>query len=125
MPRREILVTDDAVDDTRRVKLSREETAEMEVMIESDPDKATALARNFLSGVIRPDSITPTMTGGNFTDSVRGEASLKAPTIIFLTARIDLESVDGITNLLGSPCVVNSDPVDDGVASIGHSLGAL
>lgn len=105
MPRRETLVTDDAVDDTRRAKLSRDETAEIEVMIESDPAKATALARNFLSRVIRPDSITQTMTGGNFKETARGEAPPTA--------------------LLGSPCVVRSAPVDDGVAFIGHALGAL
>ncbi len=123
MDKRKILVVDDVLDYTRLVKLSLEATGEYEVRVESDPLVVVETAREFKPDVILLDVIMPGMEGGDLAKQLNDDSELGSIPIVFLTASVEPDLVDGRPMLHGMHCLMKPAAVDDITEIIDEVLG--
>lgn len=86
--RKRVLIIDDEVGFARMVKLNLEKTGAFEVRTENIPTAALAAAREFKPDVILLDVIMPAMDGGDVSNQIKRDRTLRDIPIIFLTATV-------------------------------------
>jgi len=86
--KKRILIIDDEASFARMVKLNLEKTGNFEVRMESMPATALATAREFKPDLILLDVIMPNMDGGDVSNQIKRDRSLRETPIIFLTATV-------------------------------------
>lgn len=86
--KKRILIVDDEVSFARMVKLNLEKTGQFEVRTENKATYALSAARDFKPDLILLDVIMPSMDGGDVSNQLRRDRTLKDVPIIFLTATV-------------------------------------
>lgn len=86
MTRMRILIVDDEVGAARLLKANLELTNVYEVRVESSPENAVAVAREFEPHLVLLDLVMPKMSGGEVVRALRSEPGLECVPIALLTA---------------------------------------
>jgi CheY-like chemotaxis protein len=86
--KRKILIIDDEASFARMVKLNLEKTGAFEVRTETKATYAVAAAREFRPDLILLDVIMPTMDGGDVSNQIKRDRTLRDTPIVFLTATV-------------------------------------
>lgn len=122
--KKRVLVVDDVEDYTRLVKLTMEATGEYEVLVHSDPTTVVSTAKEYGPHVILLDVIMPGMDGTEVARDLMADPDLHAVTIVFLTASVEPQMVDGRPTFNGLPCLSKPAAIDDILEVIDDSLGS-
>ena len=101
MPKKKILIVDDAADYTRLVRLNLEQTGEFEVREVNHAPAAIATAREFKPDLILLDVIMPAMDGGDVKARMQSDPHLKEIPVIFLTAALSTNETHGLPQRSG------------------------
>lgn len=110
MTKKKILVVDDERGFTEMLKLNLETTGKYEVVIENDSSNAFKTAIAFNPDLIFMDIIMPKMEGPDVVCQFRNNAELKNIPIVFLTATVRHDEVEGENGIvagyqfLAKPC---------------------
>ncbi len=113
-----ILLVDDEPDFTRLLRANLELTGVYEVQMENAPAQALATARAFRPDLIVLDFLMPGMDGGEVAAQIRADSELKRTPILFLTAVVSGQEVDGWINKISGPCLAKPITPDDLIAWI-------
>jgi CheY-like chemotaxis protein len=87
-PKTRILIIDDEAGFARMVKLNLEKTGRFEVRVENKAPYAVPTAREFRPDLILLDVIMPAMDGGDVSNQIKRDRTLRDTPIIFLTATV-------------------------------------
>jgi DNA-binding response OmpR family regulator len=123
MTRPRILLIDDEPSFTRMLKMNLERRG-YEVMVENDGRNAYAVAQQFKPDFIFLDVIMPDVDGGEAASQIRGDASLEAVPIVFLTAGVSRETTQARKNVIGGEIyLAKPASVDEVVRCVERLLG--
>src|SRR6185503_7898156 len=86
--KKRVLVIDDEASFARMVKLNLEKTGEFEVRVENKANYAVSTAREFRPDLILLDVIMPAMDGGDVSNQIKRDRTLRDIPLIFLTATV-------------------------------------
>lgn len=111
MEKKKILIIDDEADFTKLVKLNLERTGKYEVETENHGSSALDAAKAFNPDLIILDILMPDMEGSEVASQLKEEENTKDIPILFLTAMIGKEEVNGSGGIIGGHHFV-SKPVD-------------
>lgn len=121
--KKKILIVDDEVSFARMVKLNLEKTGAFEVRAENKASYALAAAREFKPDLIILDVIMPTMDGGDVSNQIKRDRTLRHTPIIFLTATVSkLEAGEDGLNSGGALFLAKPVSIDLLVARINEHL---
>jgi CheY-like chemotaxis protein len=119
MPKKKILVVDDAKSLTTLLKLNLEDTGDYEVRVENWAEDALPAAREFKPDLVLLDIIMPRMAGGDVVALFRADPELKNTPIVFITAAVPphiVEENDGIICEL--PCLAKPVTIEKVIEAI-------
>jgi CheY-like chemotaxis protein len=119
MPKKKILVVDDAKSLTTLLKLNLEDTGDYEVRVENWAEDALPAAREFKPDLVLLDIIMPRMAGGDVVAQFRADPELKTTPIVFITAAVPphiVEENDGIICEL--PCLAKPVTIEKVIEAI-------
>jgi CheY-like chemotaxis protein len=119
MPKKKILVVDDAKSLTTLLKLNLEDTGDYEVRVENWAEDALPAAREFKPDLVLLDIIMPRMAGGDVVAQFRADPELKNTPIVFITAAVPphiVEENDGIICEL--PCLAKPVTIEKVIEAI-------
>jgi CheY-like chemotaxis protein len=101
MSLKRLLLIDDEEPFTRLLKLNLEETGRFTVRVETDGRKALEAAHEFEPDLILLDVIMPDADGGEIAATMRAHAKLKKVPIVFLTAAVSQQELEGPSGVIG------------------------
>ena len=101
MIKKKILIIDDEEDFTKFIKLNLEQTGEYEVRTENKGELGVAAAREFKPNLIFLDVMMPGVDGGEVCYQLKNSRDTENIPVIFLTAAVKKEEVDGYTGIMG------------------------
>lgn len=110
--KKRVLLIDDEADFTELLKLTLSKLG-YEVASENCPNRALATARNFLPDIVFLDVIMPGMSGAQVACQLRADRILKSTPVIFLTATVDREEVQGAVGKIDNHAVMAKPPSTD------------
>jgi CheY-like chemotaxis protein len=87
-PKKRILIIDDEASFARMVKLNLEKTGKFDVRVENKANYAVSTAREFRPDLILLDVIMPAMDGGDVSNQIKRDRTLRDIPLIFLTATV-------------------------------------
>ena len=125
MSLKRLLLIDDEEPFTRLLKLNLEETGRFTVRVETDGRKALEAAHEFEPDLILLDVIMPEADGGEIAATMRADPKLKRVPIVFLTAAVSRQELEGPSGVIGGRLFV-AKPVNKQalVQLIDSQLGA-
>jgi len=101
MSLKRLLLIDDEEPFTRLLKLNLEETGRFTVRVETDGRKALEAAHEFEPDLILLDVIMPDADGGEIAATMRADPKLKRVPIVFLTAAVSRQELEGPFGVIG------------------------
>lgn len=111
MIKKRILVIDDEEGFTKFIKLNLEDTGAYEVRTENNGKLGFSAAKEFKPNVIFLDVMMPGMDGGEVRYQLENDQDTKNIPVIFLTAAVKKEEMDGYTGIMGGNLFI-AKPVD-------------
>ena len=111
MIKKRILVIDDEENFTKFIKLNLEQTGEYEVRTENKGESGITAAKEFKPNLIFLDVMMPRMDGGEVRYQLNNDQDTKNIPVIFLTAAVKKEEMDGYTGIMGGNLFI-AKPVD-------------
>jgi DNA-binding response OmpR family regulator len=105
------LVIDDEEDFTKFIKLNLEQTGQYEVRTENKGEAGIIAAREFKPNLIFLDVMMPGVDGGEVCYQLKNNQDTENIPVIFLTAAVKKEEVDGYTGIMGGNLFI-AKPVD-------------
>lgn len=101
MSLKRLLVVDDEEPFTRLLKLNLEDTGRYTVQVETDGRNAIETAHQFQPDLILLDVIMPDADGGEIAATMRADPRLKNVPIVFLTAAVSQQELEGPSGVIG------------------------
>ena len=111
MMKKRILIIDDEEDFTKFIKLNLEQTGQYEVRTENKGETGIIAAREFKPNLIFLDVMMPGVDGGEVCYQLKNNQDTENIPVIFLTAAVKKEEVDGYTGIMGGNLFI-AKPVD-------------
>ena len=111
MMKKRILIIDDEEDFTKFIKLNLEQTGQYEVRTENKGEAGITAAREFKPNLIFLDVMMPGVDGGEVCYQLKNNQDTENIPVIFLTAAVKKEEVDGYTGIMGGNLFI-AKPVD-------------
>lgn len=100
--KKRILVVDDLATDSKLLKRYLQECHDYVIQEENDPRDALVAAEKFQPDLILLDLLMPEMDGVEVAAAIRASPKLNAVPIVFLTAALTREQVEGAAGKIGS-----------------------
>ena len=101
MNQKRILIVDDETNITELLKLNLEKTGLYTVRTANRGNEALGAAREFKPDLVLLDVMMPGMDGGDVAAQLQSEPAFKSMPIVFMTAVVKKEEVDGHAGVIG------------------------
>ncbi|MCZ6690578.1 MAG: response regulator [Planctomycetota bacterium] len=121
--KKKILAVDDEVQMTKMLKRNLDVTGKFEVRTENEGLKALAAAKEFRPDLILLDVMMPDADGGEVAAQILADPDLKGTPIIFLTAIVEKQEVEGSAGTIGGhPFLAKPIRTEDLITAIEENL---
>ena len=123
--KKKILAVDDEVLMTKMLKRNLEASSKFEVRTENEGAKALAAAKEFRPDLILLDVMMPDLDGGDVAAQIRQDPDLKGTPIIFLTAVVEKQDLEGTGGIIGgNPFLAKPIKTEELITAIEENLRA-